>query len=350
LSRNELNAYKKRDPYFDNARFILVALVVLGHLISPARHDSDIIFFANNYVGSFRMPALVLITGFFSKRFNQEGFYKKITLSILIPYLIFQCFYSVLNDVIYGHEEIRAVLLQPSFAMWFLLSLFFWNFLLPVFTKFKHPITISLFIGVGIGWLDSAGHYLSISRTFVFFPFFLIGHYLKSEHFNWFRKKFAKVVSLSSIGFSWLILSHFSLLEARLFLLARSPYAEIADSYLEGTLFRIIFYIVMMLGVVAVLPWIPKRETFFSYRGRRTAYIYLLHILVIKLISVLELPHGNQLWHFAVIPAVWLLITFATSSDFIVNLTRPLVEGKIANFLFNDGEQSPKQTAVDYRE
>ncbi|WP_226669674.1 acyltransferase family protein [Metabacillus litoralis] len=330
----------KRDPFFDNARFILVALVVLGHLVSPARANSDTIYFANNFLASFRMPALILITGYFSKRFYKDGFFQKITLSIFIPYLIFQSFYSLLNDVIYGHETLNVSLFYPSLAMWFMLSLFSWNILLLVFTKLKHPILISFLIGIGIGALDHAGHYLSISRTFVFFPFFLIGHYIGAESFNWLKRGYAKIISITSIGFSCLILSFFALPQARSYLLGRSPYIEIADSYVEGALFRIVFYFVMLLGIFSFFPWVSKRKTFFTHLSRRTAYIYILHILFIKIMYTLDLSSTIQPIHFIIVPIIWLVLTFFLSSDYVVQLTKPLIEGKIASGLFNQDNQS----------
>lgn len=342
MIQNELNTHKNRDPFFDNARFILVALVVLGHLVSPARHQSDTIYFANNFVGAFRMPALILITGYFSKRFYKEGFIKKITISTLVPYLIFQSIYSLLNDFIYERKEIMITLFYPSFAMWFLLSLFFWNILLLIFSKLKHPILISFLIGIGIGYLDHAGHYLSVSRTFVFFPFFLLGHFLRAEHFTWFKKGFAKIISILSIGVSSIILSAFSLHEARSYLLARSPYSEIADTQLEGLLIRLVFYLVMLLGILSFLPWVPKKKNFLTHRGRRTAYIFILHILFIKLFSLVNLSDPIQF--IVLIPITWLLIIFFTSSNYIVLLTKPLIEGRIALFLFNkDGTEKIRQ-------
>lgn len=349
MGQVHLEQNKQRDPFFDNARFILVALVVLGHLVSPARTSSDIVYFANNYLASFRMPALILITGFFSKRFYKDGFFRKITMSLLIPYLIFQSFYSLLNDVIYGHEELKISLFYPTLAMWFMLSLFTWNILLHVFTKLKYPILISLLIGVGIGTLDHAGHYLSVSRTFVFFPFFLIGHYLGADHFEWLKKGPAKIISLISIGFSWLILSFFDLTQARSYLLGKSPFIEIADSYVEGALFRIVFYFVMLLGILAFFPWVVKKPTFFTHLGRRTAYIYILHILFIKIMYTLHLSNTIEPWHFLAVPIVWLAIVFFLSSNYVVRLTRPFIEGKIASGLFTEDHQPETQKPNNLR-
>ncbi len=59
----------QRDPYLDNARFLLVSLVVLGHMLSPVRGEHELIYKFNNLLSLFRMPALIFVTGFFAKSY-----------------------------------------------------------------------------------------------------------------------------------------------------------------------------------------------------------------------------------------------------------------------------------------
>lgn len=324
---------EKRDPFFDNARFLLVALVVLGHLASPVREGSDVLFFANNFLASFRMPALILITGYFTKRFYQDKdkFLKRISVTIFIPYLLFQSFYLWMEGLAGSWEELLANLFAPTFGMWFLLSLFTWNLLLFSFAKLKHPIFTAVLVALGIGWVDQAGEFLSISRTFVFFPLFLVGHYVSREQLEWFKTGKAKLLAVLSLAGSLLIFSAFSLEQARYALLARHPYAEMADSAMEGTWLRLVFYVTMALGIFAFLPWVPKKKLFFTHLGRRTAYIYILHLFFIKVFYQLELfPEKAELQFLIALPVVWLAIVIFTSANFVVFLTKPLVEGKLA--------------------
>ncbi|WKA58244.1 acyltransferase family protein [Planococcus shenhongbingii] len=337
MTQTQLKAGKRqRDPFFDNARFILVALVVLGHLISPVREGNGALFFANNFLTSFRMPALILLTGFFTKHFCREPkrYIKKLLIGIFIPYLLFQIFYLRMDGLAENGEQLMANLFAPNFGMWFLLSLLAWNLLLFPFSKLKHPILTAFFIGTAIGWVDWAGEYLSISRTFVFFPLFLIGHYLQREQMEWFKKKKAKIAAVCSMAVSWMILSFFSLEQARNALLARQPYAEIAGSALEGTAIRLVFYGLMFLGILSFLPWVPKKEFAFTYLGRRTAYVYLLHLFFIKVFTGIDLfPSEPGIWFFVALPVVWLAIVFWTSSNAVVFFAKPAVEGKFAALL-----------------
>ncbi|WP_249038034.1 acyltransferase family protein [Tetragenococcus halophilus] len=65
-------AEKKRDPYFDNAKFLLMILVVFGHMMQPFieneqwNHDLYYTIFA------FHMPAFIFISGFFAKSFDPQ--------------------------------------------------------------------------------------------------------------------------------------------------------------------------------------------------------------------------------------------------------------------------------------
>lgn len=332
-SSQQKSHQKERDPFLDNARFILVALVVLGHLVSPVRESNDVLFFANNYLASFRMPALILITGYFTQRLYQdkERFVKRITAGILIPYVVFQCFYLWMGGLATNLTELAVNFFAPSFGMWFLLSLFAWNLLLLPFCKLKHPILVAVFIALGIGWIEQAGPFLSISRTFVFFPLFLAGHYVKKEQLEWFRTGKAKVTAIFSLAASMLVLSAFSLDQARETLLARLPYAETADSAMEGTWLRLVFYIVMILGIFAFLPWVPKKKLFFTHLGRRTAYIYVLHLFFIRIFKLLGVfPEQPDIFFYLALPVVWLTIVFLLSSAPVIFLMKPFVEGKIA--------------------
>ena len=82
---------KARDPFFDNAKFILIFFVVLGHLIEP--YALDIPFYKTVFVFIyfFHMPAFVLVSGYFSKNFKNW----KYALNLVVVYIIFQTLYKL---------------------------------------------------------------------------------------------------------------------------------------------------------------------------------------------------------------------------------------------------------------
>lgn len=73
----------KRITWIDNAKFLGIYLVVLGHSVSA----SDIEYAAiRNFIYAFHMPLFVFLSGFLYKRGN----ILKDVLCILVPYLIYQ--------------------------------------------------------------------------------------------------------------------------------------------------------------------------------------------------------------------------------------------------------------------
>src|SRR5699024_376801 len=68
--------------------------------------------------------------------------------------------------------------------LWFLFSLFCWHLLLILYKKIPPflGISIALAVGILIGFADNVGHTFSLSRTFVFFPYFLIGFWVSKNH------------------------------------------------------------------------------------------------------------------------------------------------------------------------
>ena len=320
--RSFISSKKQRDPYIDNIRLALVIFVVLGHLISPFKNENELIYFLNNFLATFRMPALVMLTGFFAKNFQKEGYIEKITIKLFIPYLIFQFLYS------YDHD-FSVNWFNPSMGLWFLLSLYFWNLMLFIFTHLKYPIVISLITGIGIGLVEDAGHYFSIARTFTFFPFFLFGFYLKTEHIHLLKtniaKKFSVIAAIAIIS----ILNSFPPPLIRGLLLGKHSFEQLNLNDLEGILLKILIYFMMILGILTILPWIPKKRFTFSYYGQKTAYIYILHLFIIGLLHKVAWFDYYELWKFIVSPLIALAISFVLCTKSILLISRPFIEGTI---------------------
>lgn len=154
----------KRISFFDNARVILIFLVVFGHLISKYVKDEP--FLANIYlfIYTFHMPAFILISGYFAKKINNAGYFEKLVKKTLIPYAVFQIFYSVYY-VMFFQDAISFSLFVPRWGLWFLISLVFWNVLLYFFIKIKFGIPLAILISLVIGYDTSIDGFLSLSRT-----------------------------------------------------------------------------------------------------------------------------------------------------------------------------------------
>ena len=58
---------KRRVPFWDNARFACIVLVVLGHAVQRLTYDSDVALGLYLLIYAFHMPAFAIISGYFSK-------------------------------------------------------------------------------------------------------------------------------------------------------------------------------------------------------------------------------------------------------------------------------------------
>ena len=327
---------KARDPFYDNARFILVLLVVVGHFFSPIRSNYEILVDINNMLGLFRMPALIILTGFFSKGFMKPGYIEKIFKKILIPYLIFQFALGYYYYILYDYSSFDIDFLRPQYTLWFLLSLFIWNMLLFIFTRIKYPLLVAVIIGVLIGYSDGAGHYLSLHRTFVFFPFFLLGFYLKKEHFYWVKNHKAKIFGFFGFIIVWFILQNLfkTPIEAPNWINGKMPYEEMGYIRWDIGLVRLIIYAMSMIVAFSFLSFVPKNKTFFTHLGMRTAYIYILHAVIIRTLYEFYLNDWvAEIWHYYLILIFAILLAFILGSKPIVFLFKPFITGTIVDII-----------------
>ena len=99
---------KVRDPFFDNAKFVLITLVVIGHAYTSLRHESEFIKSAYFLIYSFHMPLFILISGYFTKNFNKPEYFRKTISSALIPYLIFEAIFSCFPSLPVPDREFKT--------------------------------------------------------------------------------------------------------------------------------------------------------------------------------------------------------------------------------------------------
>jgi fucose 4-O-acetylase-like acetyltransferase len=316
-----------RSAYFDNARFILIVLVVFGHLISPFRADHHLLTTTYHFIYSFHMPAFILIAGFFSKGLFKEGYLIKVVQKVLVPYIIFQLIYSILYSI--KDKEVTFTLMDPYWTLWFLLSLLFWNVLLKLFTKIKYPLFFAVLIALLIGYVDGVGSYLSLSRTFVFFPIFLLGYYLNHKHFNYLITTKTRIISAISMVLLFLGYYFFFPESGRDLLLASSSYLDMGYEHQlhYAMLLRLLMYAVIFITTFCFLALVPKEKYFFTHLGGRTLYVYLLHGLVIKLLQSTPLfDFSNAIQAIIVFTSTTLVISFLLASKPIISLTKPIIE------------------------
>jgi len=268
------NIQKERTAYFDNAKLFLIFLVVFGHLLEYLLKNR-ILLAIYDFIYLFHIPAFVLIAGFFSK--NTSTIWKKI-LKYSVFYFVFSFYYLL------SFQTATPFLINPYWVMWYLLSLISWNLLLKLFKHIKFAIPIAFLIGIAAGYINGIGNILALSRTLVFFPFFLIGYYLNTDLF--------KIINIKTKIIAFLILTaifylvYFYQISPEWLYGSLSYFKLGVSEWYAGTV-RLYLYILSALSCLCVLILIPEKRFKITKMGENTIYVYLLHGIFVILVSSL---------------------------------------------------------------
>lgn len=317
-----------RISYFDNLKVFLIFLVVTAHLMGQFLGRSDFIDSIYLFINIFHMPLFVFVAGHFSKNITRKGYIGKLAIKLLIPYLIFQYIYTTYYNL-YG-DGLAYNFLIPRWALWFLISLFFWNLLLILFSKFKYGLVLSIAIGILVGYVNEISEVLSMSRTFFFFPFFILGYYASVDHILIFRKNIYKTISVICLGALIFLLYRYNFSGYEQWLMGKRSYEFMLNGDINfAWLYRMITYMIMFVVSFLVLLLIPQGKLKASETGKNTMYIYLLHLFFVKLIvesPIKELVIQESMYIFLFIIPV--LIVWFTQSKTVRKITSWLIELK----------------------
>ncbi|WP_240732964.1 acyltransferase family protein [Jeotgalibacillus sp. S-D1] len=323
----------KRDYFFDNAKFILIFLVVFGHAIQTYIETDPLLLSVYKTIYFFHMPAFILVAGYFAKGIHQKGLIRKLVKKLLIPYLIFQLIYTIYYYFLRNEQTLTIDPFNPQWSLWFLVSMFFWSLLLLLFIgvlrlSWKTAVPISFGLGIMIGFVDDLTSTLSISRTFVFFPFFLIGYYINREQFTWLKKRPFQLAGVFSIAVVLLFMLVFPEWSNK-WLLGTYSYSELGQPRELSPFIRMLIYSLSLWLVASFFSITPEKKYFYTNWGKNTLYVYLLHGFIIQLfresnIDVFVNPYVSLL----LIMISSLLLTILLSTNWITAVTQPIIELK----------------------
>src|SRR5699024_5273370 len=121
----------------------------------------------------------------------------KLAKKLLLPSLVFQLIYTGYYFFI-GKDDLLTGIFEPHWCFWIFFCLFSWHLLLFWFKKLPPLVGLAITVQIGliVGYFGDIGHTFSLSRTFVFFPFFLAGYWLTEKHVMWLKEKRIKAASI----------------------------------------------------------------------------------------------------------------------------------------------------------
>lgn len=316
----------ERHAYFDNAKLLLIFLVVFGHMIQPFVSQSQPIETLYTWIYTFHMPAFIFLAGFFAKGSGNIAYIMKLAKRLIIPYIIFQIIYTGYYFLIGKSNWLTDHIFYPHWSLWFLFSLFCWHILLIGYKKL-HPalgISLAILIGVVIGYFDQVGHTFSLSRTFVFFPYFLIGYWASMKHIDWLKNKFVKAASILMMITAAIIIYHSPEIDIG-WLLASKSYSTLGMETF-GSITRLTVYITSILMAMSILSWVPTRRFMYTSLGERTMYVYLLHGFFVQFFRQYDLLHIDHFIDILGIIFISAGIVFLLSSKWVISLFQPFIE------------------------
>lgn len=274
-----------RDARLDNAKFILIALVVVGHAIEPLSDygPASALYY---WVYFFHMPAFIMISGYLSRSFDSSSMrVEKLVLTLAVPYLVFWTIHQTIYTVERGGLPDTLSVLKPTWTLWFLVALFLWRLTVPVWQRLRWPVAIAVVISLFATTAD-LGSTLSIGRVLSFLPFFVLGLSLRREHFAHLDRLWVRIASVLVLGLTAVLAVPVSGRMSRDWLFWKESLTDRAiDPLMPSIGIRLAFMGIALVMTVAVLALTPKRRTWYTSLGAYTLYVYLGHSVFLILLK-----------------------------------------------------------------
>ena len=337
---------KRRVPFWDNARFVSVTLVVVGHAIQRLTYDSDNALVLYLFIYAFHMPAFAIISGYFSKASPPTTRQMtKVLTDILLPYFVMETIWTIVQFLVEGKREFNPS--TPSWTLWFLLALGIFRLILPYLALVRWPLAWAVVFSVGVGYLANVDSTFSLSRAIGILPFFVLGWQLRqwglvdrwhlAERIAWWIRGGAIVVLGGWLAVVMANIGFFREIDLRFWFFYDDSYRGLGEDEWWAGLVRLGLIVLAVLLCAAFFSLIPRSNAWFTDFGQATMYVYLLHSFVlypIRETGVLSGDHSSAMWLTSMVLAS-IAISIALASPFVRRLFRPLVEPK-PRWLFRD--------------
>lgn len=273
-----------RDPFLDNAKLLLIVLVVVGHVLERVQ-QSALADTAYTWIYLFHMPAFVAISGYLSRSFTGTAKQNvRLLTTVAAPYVVFQLILST-ERWLWISGEFTFNLFVPNFAMWYLLALFVWRLLTPLLRSIPYALSLSLAISLLSVTYGGISQQLSGARILSFLPFFTVGLLMTPERIEQFKSVTARLWVRASLGVFLVgsVVSVYFLRDwiARRWLYMYGHYDKFHLTNIEDLLLRGGILLAATLVFLSVLAFVPRRKNFLTSLGTATLYMYLLQAAVI---------------------------------------------------------------------
>ncbi|SKB65176.1 Fucose 4-O-acetylase [Lachnospiraceae bacterium] len=278
---------RQRDFRMDNIKAILILLVVIGHLMELYLKTGTVKT-VYKIIYSFHMPLFIFISGYFA-RFR----IKKMIIGLLAPYFVFQTAYILFLNLIL-HEPTRLQYTKPYWILWYLMAMFIWCLTIPLIDRGGHIVHAAFFIlsaagAIGIGYVRKIGMNFTLSRVFVYYPFFLLGFYIaklmkdedaKTRIIAFYHRYFYAILIAAGASFGAVMgyIIRFMQKYSYVWFYECAPYAVTHETPFA----RLLHLLIASICIIFIFLLVPNiRLRLFTKLGSKTKPVYLFHGFVI---------------------------------------------------------------------
>ncbi|MEU8570241.1 acyltransferase family protein [Streptomyces pathocidini] len=279
---------KQRDAFFDNAKYLAIVLVAMGHSWEPLTDDSRAAEALYMVVYSFHMPAFIIISGYFSRSFDMRpDRLRRLITGIAVPYVLFEVAYTFFKRWADDDPGQPFSLLDPWYLTWFLVALFVWRLSTPLWKVVRWPLPLALAVAALASVSPDIGDDLDLQRVLQFLPFFVIGLIMKPEHFQLMRRREVRILSVPILAVALAVAYWAAPRMSSAWFYHRDSAQELTAPWWSGPIMTFALFGCSMVLVACFFAWVPRRHMWFTVLGAGTLYGYLLHGFLAK---------GSRFW------------------------------------------------------
>ncbi|MFI0925203.1 acyltransferase family protein [Streptomyces sp. NPDC021012] len=273
---------RRRDPYFDNAKYLAILLVAVGHVLPVVVEGSRATRALYMLVYAFHMPAFVLISGHLSRSYTgRPDQLRRLLTGVVVPYLVFEVAYTLL--IRWGAQPERPYsLLHPSYLMWFLIALFVWRVTAPFWSVIRLPVPVSIGIAALAAITPGLDGVIGMQRVLQFLPFFVIGLRMRPEHFRFLRRRPVRIAAALVLAGA-APFTYWATASIYMTWFYRTVSAqEMGVAWWPGLVRVGALFVCALILTAAFLALVPARRLWCTVLGSGTICGYLLHGLLIR--------------------------------------------------------------------
>ncbi|MFJ1969676.1 acyltransferase family protein [Streptomyces sp. NPDC087903] len=276
----------QRDAFFDNAKYLAIVLVAVGHSWEPLRSDSRTVTALYMTVYAIHMPAFIILSGYFSRSFDAAPQrIRRLVTGVALPYVIFEVAYTLFTRWTDNAPDRPISLLEPLYLTWFLAALFIWRLTTPLWRTVRRPLPLALGLAMLATLSPAIGEDLDLQRVLQFLPYFVLGLCLRPEHFGLLRRREVRALALPVLVCAC-VFAYWAVPRVNYaWLFHRDSARELGAAPWTGPAMTVALFGCSVVLVTCFLTLVPNRRVWFTVLGSGTLYGYLLHGFVVQAVG-----------------------------------------------------------------